>query len=321
VTYHVDDSRRSTRAYDQEERHKSALEMRRQRGRQKILLVDDDTGTVDTFALALRLEQFDVVTANSGAAAVAAATRAPFNLAVIDYRLPDTSGLKVAQALRRLGCPRFIVISGFLTVRLTVEAMKMGALDVLQKPLTVEEFLASVRAHIELDADTAESIAVPNLLDDHHIAIPSIQTRAGSAAERWAHLVIKACNSDHDPKTLQEWASLAGMNRSSLCESCRLVGVRPHDARDFARTLRALTLASVRGCQPDVLLDVSDRRTLKILLDRAGVGFAFGRRPTVWEHFIRHQTFVATDNEGLRLLADLFRAANYDETTHKNVVS
>jgi ActR/RegA family two-component response regulator len=309
VTHHVDDSRRSTLAYGQKEHHKSALGKHSQQGSQKILLVDDDTGTVDTFGVALRLEQFQVLTANTGAAAVAAAKRTPCRLAVIDYRLPDISGLEVAHALRSLGCPRFIVMSGFMTVRLAVEAMKLGALDVLEKPLTVEEFLASVRAQVELDTEPADSIAV-NLPDRRRIAIPSIDTRAGSAAERWAQLVVKACNSDHDPKTLQEWASLAGMNRSSLCESCRLVGIRPHDARDFARTLRALILSSDRGCQPDVLLDVSDRRTLKVLLDRAGMGFASGPRSTVWERFIRHQLFIPTNNEGLRLLADLFRVAN-----------
>src|SRR5205823_11730656 len=68
-----------------------------------------------------------------------------------------------------------------------------------------------------------------------------------------------------------EWAAYVGVSTSSLSESCRLLGIHPRDARDLMRLLRALIQSSAHGCEPETLLLVSDRRTLKALLDRAGL--------------------------------------------------
>src|SRR5690606_27782195 len=92
-----------------------------------------------------------------------------------------------------------------------------------------------------------------------------------SAADRWARFVLKVCESEGDLKTLKQWADFANVSYSSLRESCWLVGVRPRDARDFARVLRAVVKACERGCDPGVLLDVSDRRTLHLLLEKSGI--------------------------------------------------
>jgi len=53
-------------------------------------------------------------------------------------------------------------------------------------------------------------------------------------------------------------ATCAGVSYSSLRECCGLVGIRPHDARDLTRMLRAVIQSRRQGCAPDVLLDVSD---------------------------------------------------------------
>ena len=105
--------------------------------------------------------------------------------------------------------------------------------------------------------------------------------RPGCAAERWALHVLKGCRSSGDVKTLTQWALSAGVSYTSLRESCRLVGIRPHDARDFTRVLRAVINSQGQQCDPEVLLDVSDSRTLATLFERAGldvrsVGFDIG---------------------------------------------
>lgn len=126
-----------------------------------------------------------------------------------------------------------------------------------------------------------------------------------SMAERWAVRVLKAAESDGDIKTLAEWARQVGVSYSSLCESCRLLGIQPHDARDFARMLRVQVQSGRHRCQPEALLDVSDRRTLNRLLERAG----FERDPIRWldsiDEFLQRQQFVVSSNQGLLALRRL----------------
>lgn len=127
-----------------------------------------------------------------------------------------------------------------------------------------------------------------------------------SAADRWATLVLKACTSNDDPKTLGEWAKVAGVSRSSLCESCRLLNISPHDARDLARILRAVLNCPIRYRVLVSALDVRDRRTLKKLFERAGLTHATSRCSVSIEQLFKYQLFVSQDNDGLLALRDFF---------------
>jgi hypothetical protein len=131
-----------------------------------------------------------------------------------------------------------------------------------------------------------------------------------SNAERWAVYVLRGCEAERDPKTLGCWARAARVSYSSLCESCRLVGVQPREGRDFTRLLRALLRCCEADCGLDAFLDVSDRRTLHALIGRAGI--RRGGPPTGWQvaigDYMRSQRFVAADNSGLRALERLINA-------------
>lgn len=112
-----------------------------------VLVVDDDEGTRDTFRIALRLECIHVEIAADGAGAIAATSAARFDLALIDWRLPDMSGNDVARRLVTSKTP-FVLMSAFLTTPVVVEAMRLGAIDVLDKPIDVRELSGIVRSAI-----------------------------------------------------------------------------------------------------------------------------------------------------------------------------
>ena len=133
--------------------------------------------------------------------------------------------------------------------------------------------------------------------------------RPGSVAERWARLVLKGCESPGDLRTLEDWATFAGVSYSSLRESCHLIGIQPHDARDLARVVRAVVRARRIGCSPEVLLDVSDSRTLSKLLARAGLGGDVRARGMTAAQLLDAQRFVPAHNAGLRVLALLLARA------------
>ena len=101
---------------------------------QSVLIVDDDPATCVTFGEALRLAGLRVETAETGQAALKSLRRSTFDLLLLDLRLPDMSGLELIRTRR----VPFMLISGFLTIAETVEAMRLGAREVLEKPVEVD---------------------------------------------------------------------------------------------------------------------------------------------------------------------------------------
>jgi hypothetical protein len=125
----------------------------------------------------------------------------------------------------------------------------------------------------------------------------------GSAAERWAHMIGCTLYLDHDPKTIWRWSKSVGLSRSVLCECCRLVHVMPNAARDFARVMRAIW-RSGKTWQPEIVFDLADTRTLKKLLQRAGLAAHDGRVPTI-DEFLTRQQWINPENPALEALRTL----------------
>jgi hypothetical protein len=206
---------------------------------------------------------------------------------------PICRGLDVVRALRRerLSCP-FTLVSGFLTTRTTVEALRLGAADVLEKPIEVDD-IGAIAARMCADVAAAGSTQPSGLV-------------AGSAVGRLASFVFAAVDGTTDPTTLGVWAHVAGVSYSSLRELCRIADVDARDLRDLTRMFRAVTCARRFGCPPTAFLDVRDERTLRRLLDRAGIHRAAAAQtaPKLSESaaFLRGQRFVDVSHPIVRAL-------------------
>lgn len=260
-----------------------------------ILVVDDDLGTRGTFSWALRRAGFSVAAVGSGREALDLARSERFDLLLLDLQLPDLSGIAVARSLSSESKRTpFMLMSAFLNTQATVEAMKLGALNVLEKPIDIQCLVATVKSAVSESCERMEStVRTKN------------ETNAGSAAEKWAKLVLNACSSASDLRTLQEWARFAALSVSSLSECCRLVGVPAHDARDFARVLRAVIRSDGEPWSPEVIFSVSDRRTLEHLLRRAGIETKGGIACLSVSEFLEKQQFIASDNAAYGVLRRL----------------
>jgi len=279
-------------------------------GRPAVLIIDDDLGTRQTIDWALRQAGYRVGTASSGSEGMAMARSGTFDLLVIDFQLPDMLGTNLVKAIRSELAPvPFILISGWLKTEVTVEAMKLGASNVIDKPIAIEGLPAIVSSALGCRfADHSVEPPHRRPADVRGSVLMSDGMRPRSAAERWAGHVLKACESEGDLKTVGDWATCAGVSSTSLCESCHLLGIHPRDARDFARVLRALIKSRIHHCEPEVLLDVSDRRTLTTLLQRGGVVMRTSSGELSVGEFLSTQRFISADNEGLSILRTLLRS-------------
>jgi DNA-binding response OmpR family regulator len=291
------DSTNATHSDDAGERERSVRV-----AKETILLVDDDERVLDVFRRALERSGFSVFSTTTAGAAIDLGRLHPIDLMIIDLNLPDVSGLEIVRRAAAEGHARpFILMSAFLNVEISVEAMKLGAFDVLEKPVTVDRLIAVVQDCLQKLANEGR---IPTDAPEA-IHVPRIEGHPGSAAGRWAMYVVKACEAEGDLKTIEEWARCAGVSYSTLCESCRIIGLQPQPARDFTRALRAMIKSTAYRCDPSVLLDISDRRTLKLMCERAGPYFRSSETTSIGD-FIRHQRFLPVSNEGIRMLLGYF---------------
>jgi two-component system response regulator HydG len=116
----------------------------------RILVIDDDQAVRDSMARMLRGAGYNVETADTGEDGVAAARGNVYDVILSDMRMPGISGLEVLRRLREHRVDSaFIVMTGFGTVDTAVEAMKLGAVDFVQKPFLRDELLLRVRSAAE----------------------------------------------------------------------------------------------------------------------------------------------------------------------------
>ncbi len=110
----------------------------------KILLVDDDFNLMESLADVLETKGYQVGKANSGEAALKALHDDPtYNLAVVDLILPQMNGLDLLNNIRSgLETPLAVVmVTGYGSIDSAVKAMKLGAVDYLEKPINPETLL------------------------------------------------------------------------------------------------------------------------------------------------------------------------------------
>jgi DNA-binding response OmpR family regulator len=119
----------------------------------KVLIVEDERRIADFLAKGLRRQGYEVQCAHTGsdglAAAFGEADGPPADLVMLDLGLPDIDGLDVLRALRQRGSDVPVIV---LTARTEesdrAEALRLGAVEYLTKPLPFPEVLGSVRANL-----------------------------------------------------------------------------------------------------------------------------------------------------------------------------
>lgn len=113
-------------------------------------VIDDDEALRDSLAFLLRAARIEVESYTSAAAFFESLPNAQVSCVITDVRMPGISGIDLLRRLRELKIDvPVIVITGHGDVPLAVEAMKMGAIDFLEKPFDDEVLLASVRSALK----------------------------------------------------------------------------------------------------------------------------------------------------------------------------
>jgi two-component system OmpR family response regulator len=113
----------------------------------RILMVEDEEKMVRTLSRVLREEGYVVETAGDGRAGLSRASDDSFDLLIVDWMLPERSGIQVVRGLRAADIHTpVLMLTARGQVEDRVEGLDAGADDYLPKPFALKELLARVRA-------------------------------------------------------------------------------------------------------------------------------------------------------------------------------
>ena len=137
-----------------------------------ILIVDDEPGVRSSLSGVLRDEGFDVETAASGEECLDRVARSTFDIVVLDVWLPGIDGLMTLQRLReRKIDAQVVMISGHGNIESAVRAIKMGAFDFVEKPLSLEKTVLVVRNALRQRDLETENRVLRARVDRQHVMV------------------------------------------------------------------------------------------------------------------------------------------------------
>lgn len=177
----------------------------------QLLIVDDDPRLRALLAGELGVEGYGVNEAFDGQSALIHLRSVPTDLILLDWTLPDFSGVEICRRMRASGVfTPILMLTGRDEVRDRVEALDSGADDFLLKPFSIEELLARVRAQLRR-AGYAQAAANRDRLELADLSV-TLSTRDVSRGGRPIQLsvreydllvcLLRRCNSVVDRETI-----------------------------------------------------------------------------------------------------------------------
>ncbi|MBM4364066.1 MAG: sigma-54-dependent Fis family transcriptional regulator, partial [Deltaproteobacteria bacterium] len=129
--------------------------------RAELLVVDDEAQILATLKKALTLEGYAVDVAGGVRLAETRLSRSTYDLVLLDVALPDGDGIELLARQRSQGSTTpYVLMSGHGTIETAVRALRLGALDFLEKPLSTDRLLVVVENALRLTRAEEEARAL-----------------------------------------------------------------------------------------------------------------------------------------------------------------
>ena len=147
----------------------------------RLLIVDDDPSLRQFLRTELELEGYSCQEAASGQQALALIRGEPWDLLLLDWTLPDFSGVEICRRLRASHNPTpVLMLTGIDGIEDRVKALDAGADDYLVKPFSIEELLALLRA-LQRRATSQNAARPPQVLRLANLELNTASRRCDGA--------------------------------------------------------------------------------------------------------------------------------------------
>jgi len=113
--------------------------------RKKILVCDDEEGIRESLKLILE-KDYDIVFAETGDAAIQEMKTNPLGMVILDIKMPKKDGLETLKELKKINpSAKIIIATGYKSIDIAQEAIKLGASDYVLKPFDKENIRKTVQ--------------------------------------------------------------------------------------------------------------------------------------------------------------------------------
>ncbi|MDY6843250.1 MAG: response regulator [Thermodesulfobacteriota bacterium] len=164
--------------------------------KKKVLAIDDEQIILDSVLKILTVEDYEVDVTLNSTQGLDWGLKRDYDIVLTDIRMPGIDGMKILRDIKRLkpSLP-VLIITGYASVKSAVQAMKLGAMDYLEKPFTPDELLNAI--HSALDMATTQKPEKQDII--HKSEILKVLERAATDNE----FLIKL--SHQGPDALEEF--------------------------------------------------------------------------------------------------------------------
>jgi CheY-like chemotaxis protein len=257
----------------------------------RVLVVDDDLTFVRFVSSAIENLGIATGVALTGVDALQRLAQGGWAGVLLDLKLPDIHGVEVLRRLRERGdFVPVVVLSGAASVRATVEAMTLGAVNVLEKPIRLPA-LALVIEQLLTSVDTG-----PKIPADHVGEISPLRHDFWHSTELVARDLVAVVGSTADSPTVPHWAALLGVSSPVVRARCGRARLRARACLNLGRIVRASGVLTQSNVPISEILACRDERTIAALLARGGLAVADLsdldlRQLLTRQRFVRHEAF------------------------------
>ena len=287
----------------------------------RLLLVENDRCTAESLSGAFRALPLEVRRARDSVEALGAIRHSPFQLLVLDSNLPEVNDLEFVRVVHSEGQnPPFIIFGDSVTIPLAVEAMRLGAIDVLGTPFSLDQLRHAV-CRVLWPRLPTDVVQMPRAADSTDGVTTQARTVAAvphrlAIADRLAIHIVNMIDCKEDLKTTGDWSKHVRASSSALREYCRLADVKPSKARDLGRVLRGVCRSGPVWL-PETVLDCSDTRTLKKLMEAAGLAAQRGLPTPSALEVLRQQRWIAQGHAVTLAIRNLLRHMSFPSHRHR----
>ncbi|MFZ1985578.1 MAG: sigma-54 dependent transcriptional regulator [Desulfatitalea sp.] len=161
-----------------------------------ILAVDDEQNIRRLIRYEFTLEGYDVTTARSGEEGLALIQHKPFDVILLDIKLPKLNGIDVLRKIREMsGTSEVIMITGYGDIQSAVDSLKLGARDYVTKPFKLDDLLTIVRNAVS--DSRANNLHPAEIVGDSHANPKRFVPCPSSAMQAVYQTISRVAKTDH----------------------------------------------------------------------------------------------------------------------------
>jgi DNA-binding NtrC family response regulator len=113
---------------------------------EKVLLIDDEVEFLDTLSERMEIRGMNVSTADNAESAVTALDNSEYDAIVLDLQMPDMDGIEMLKLIKKSRPDaQVILLTGHATLDAGIQAMKLGAMDFMEKPANIDSLTEKIK--------------------------------------------------------------------------------------------------------------------------------------------------------------------------------